>query len=212
MKRHISIFLPFVCIVMCLGCVFLYLSHIYVSSDGDKQYSAAFNDLQSRHLPVAKKNAFKTAPFQDRDSFSSQGQDLRKIRSNRYYKVARLTHSLPYLTSHTEEELRSIARDFQVRNTQNDLPYSRLLVTSLLRTTEDINCLRKVNANSVLDSPHLYGTTCDIAWSLYQCPKRSSDGNQYLASLADVLKEHRDAGKIYVRYETKERCFHITVR
>ena len=212
MKKRISIILSLFSVLVCLGCVFLYLSHIYVPSEGDKHLSVVFNDMQSRHLTVAKKNAFSSAPLQSRDSFSSKGQELRRIRSNRNYKVAHLTHSLPYLTPHTEEELRSIAKDFQVRNKQNGLPYSRILVTSLLRTAEDINRLRKVNANSTLDSPHLYGTTFDIAWSFYQSPKRNSDGNQYLISLADVLKEHRDAGKIYVRYETKERCFHITVR
>jgi len=200
-----------VCVLSILG-VFLFLSHVYVSSEGDKKYSAVFNDLQSKHLPVAKKNAFGSAPLQNRNSFSPQGQELRRIRSNRNYKVAHLTHSLPYLTPHTEEELRSIAKDFQIHNKQNKLPYSRILVTSLLRTTEDINRLRKVNANSTIDSPHLYGTTFDIAWSFYQCPRRDTDGNQYLSSLAEVLKEHRNAGKIYVRYETKERCFHITVR
>ena len=200
-----------VCVLSILG-VFLFLSHVYVSSEGNKKYSAVFNDLQSKHLPVAKKNAFGSAPLQNRNSFSPQGQELRRIRSNRNYKVAHLTHSLPYLTPHTEEELRSIAKDFQIHNKQNKLPYSRILVTSLLRTTEDINRLRKVNANSTIDSPHLYGTTFDIAWSFYQCPSRDTDGNQYLSSLAEVLKEHRNAGKIYVRYETKERCFHITVR
>jgi len=213
MKRplRIAFISVLVCVSSILG-VFLFLSHVYVSSEGNKKYSAVFNDLQYKHLPMAKKNAFGSAPLQNRNSFSHQCQELRRIRSNRNYKVAHLTHSLPYLTPHTEEELRSISKDFQVRNKQNGLPYCRILVTSLLRTAEDIERLREVNANSTLDSPHLYGTTFDIAWSFYQCPKRDTDGNQYLSSLAEVLKEHRDAGKIYVRYETKERCFHITVR
>ena len=213
MKRPIkTAYISVLICVLCILGIFLFLSRVYVSSEGNNKYTAVYNDLQSKHLPVAKKNAFSSAPLQSRDSFSSKDPELKRIRSNRNYKVAHLTHSLPYLTPHTEEELRSISKDFQVRNKQNGLPYSRILVTSLLRTAEDIERLREVNANSTLDSSHLYGTTFDIAWSFYQCPKRDTDGNQYLSSLAEVLKEHRDAGKIYVRYETKERCFHITVR
>ena len=107
-------------------------------------------------------------------------------------------------------ELDSIAYDFKQRLIQKGLPSSRLIVTSLLRVSEDVEQLRENNANSVSNSTHLYGTTFDISWNAYQCVSRKAKGEDYLRVLAEVLQEHQKKKKAFVKYETNQRCFHIT--
>ena len=211
MKTKTLVIVLALCAVGVIG-LFIYLSHSYISCDGDKKYSTVFDDMQGKHITVAKKKAFTGAPLLDATTLKPQVQGLLRIKSNRFLKVGHLTHSLPYLTEESAYELNQIAKDFQAKVRQRHLPYCRILVTSLLRTTEDVKHLQEINKNATKDSPHMYGTTFDIAWAYYQCPKRSANGDEYFKILADVLKEHRDAQKIYVRYETRERCFHITVR
>ena len=43
-----------------------------------------------------------------------------------------------------------------------------------------------------------------------ECADGSADGNAYMAVLADVLRNRRKQGDIFVRYEAAQRCFHIT--
>lgn len=208
-SKHLII--PVLCISGVIG-LFLVLSRVYISSEGDKKYSTLFDDMQGKHITVAKKNGIKDAPLLNPISLNPKEQFLVRIRSSRHLKVGHLTHSQPYLTKEAADELNLIANDFQAQVRQRHLPFCRILVTSLLRTTEDVKRLQEINKNATKDSPHMYGTTFDIAWAFFQCPKPNANGDEYFQILAEVLREHRDAQKIYVRYETRERCFHITVR
>ena len=99
---------------------------------------------------------------------------------------------------------------------RNNLPHYRFYVTSVLRTQEDIKYLqRSGNINSVTQSCHCYGTTFDLAYMRYDKVTRSRtymhEDNLKLV-LGQVLLNHQRAGKIYVKYEAKQSCFHITVR
>ena len=200
-------------ICVCLIIAFIVSDHLYVYSNGNKQYVSIFNDSQSKQLPAAKKGAFKSAPLKNRDSLKNVPRsELEKVSSCRSYKVAKLTHSVPYLTPKAKHELDTIAYDFKQKVNQKGLPNCRLLVTSLLRVNEDIEHLRENNANSVTNSTHLYGTTFDISWNAYPCINRKTKGDEYLKVLAEVLQEHKQKQKVYVKYETRQRCFHITAR
>ena len=69
--------------------------------------------------------------------------------------------------------LQDIGRNFfdslQVKN----IPLTKLLVTSVLRTKEDVRKLRRYNHNATENSCHLYGTTFDIAYNKYSPITRS---------------------------------------
>ena len=211
-----------VLIVFLAGCgVGVYLvknrkAQTTVFSNGNSQYVSIFNDSQDRQLPAAKKRAFKGAPLADRKSLQPvlESQRLVMVQSCPTYKIAPLTHSVPYLTPSAKMELDAIAADFSEKVKQEGLPECRLLVTSLLRTKEDIKDLKRINKNAVTNSAHLYGTTFDISWRSFPCTGkgRKADSDAYLRLLAEVLKDHRTSKKVYVKYETRETCFHITVR
>ena len=89
-------------------------------------------------------------------------------------------------------------------------------MTSVLRTQEDIKYLqRSGNINSVTQSCHCYGTTFDLAYMRYDKVTRTREymhEDNLKLVLGQVLLNHQRAGKIYVKYEWKQSCFHVTVR
>ena len=212
MKRKFILFFLFV-LAGCAVLAYWAMNHMFVYCEGDNRFVSVFSDSQSKQLPIAKKGAFDGAPLKNRDSLCTvPTQQLVKVHSCHLYKVARLTHSMSFLTPKAKEELDAIAIDFQQKVKQHGLPRCRLLITSLLRTQEDVERLKESNPNAVSNSAHLYGTTFDISWSAFQTISRRSLGADYIILLSETLKEHRDKKKVFVKYETRQRCFHITVR
>lgn len=185
-------------------------AHSYVSSSGNKKYATEFADMQSKHKSAAVKYGFKAAPLTERGEVRNV-QGLERVRSCRFYKVNEMRHGLPYLTPSAKEELRSLSMDFQDGCRSKSITPARLIITSMLRTEDDVRGLREENQNAVEDSAHQYGTTFDITWAHFQSYNKKVDGQEYLSLLSDVLRKHRDEGRIYVRYEVRQECFHITV-
>ena len=95
----------------------------------------------------------------------------------------------------------------------------QFIVTSVLRSQEDIERLKLVNPNVSDNSCHLLGTTFDIGYNRYKTvqdpdgPKRRVVRDDTLKwVLSEVLRDLREEGRCYVKYEKKQGCFHITVR
>jgi hypothetical protein len=89
-----------------------------------------------------------------------------------------------------------------------------LVVTSVLRTQEDVNKLRQSNGNASANSCHRYGTTFDISWKRFRHPETGVDHYEeaYKQTLAEVLHGYRTLGTCYIVYERRQACFHITAR
>ena len=157
-------------------------------------YKQKFNDMQSKQHEVASRIGLARPP-KDRDDAVSMRKSLVEIKTNENYIVDELTHSVPK---------------------RNGLPHYQFYVTSVLRTQEDVKFLqRSGNINSTTQSCHCYGTTFDLAYMRYNKVSRTRmymhEDNLKLV-LGQVLLNHQRAGKIYVKYEWKQSCFHITVR
>ena len=161
-------------------------------------YKVKFNDLQSKQHEVASRIGLPRPP-KDRADAASMRKSLVEIKTNENYIVDSLTHSVPYLIPAAKRELDAIGAEWADILSRNNLPHYRFYVTSVLRTQEDIKYLqRSGNINSVTQSCHCYGTTFDLAYMRYDKVTRT---HMYM-----------HAGKIYVKYEWKQSCFHITVR
>ena len=178
-------------------------------------YKLKFNDLQSKQHDVACRIGLPRPP-KDRDDAASMRKKLVEIKTNDNYIVDSLTHSVPYLIPSAKRELDSIGAEWADILARNGLPHYRFYVTSVLRTEEDIRYLqRSGNINSVTQSCHCYGTTFDLAYMRYDKVTRTHmymhEDNLKLV-LGQVLLNHQRAGKIFVKYEAKQSCFHITVR
>lgn len=178
-------------------------------------YRIKFNDLQAKQHAVASKIGLPRPP-KDRADAASMRSQLVEIKTNKNYIVDDLTHSVPYLIPCAKRELDSIGEEWADILQRNGLPHYRFYVTSVLRTQEDIKYLqRSGNINSITQSCHCYGTTFDLAYMRYDKVTRTRDymhEDNLKLVLGQVLLNHQRAGKIYVKYEAKQSCFHITVR
>ena len=178
-------------------------------------YKAKFNDLQAKQHEVASRIGLPHPP-KDREDAAKMRHQLVEIKTNDNYIVDSLTHSVPYLIPAAAHELEAIGAEWADILARNGLPHYQFYVTSVLRTEEDIQYLQKSgNINSVTQSCHCYGTTFDLAYMRYN---KVSHTRTYMHEdnlklvLGQVLLNHQRAGKIYVKYEWKQSCFHITVR
>ena len=177
-----------------------------------KNYSKIFCDNNDIQLIAAKKNGINQI-FKSREDFTLHPL-LMEINSCALYKVNKLTHSLPYLVPSARVLLDDIAIRFQ-QKVQEKYPTAnyRIIVTSLLRTEEDIRKLRRRNRNASENSCHRFGTTFDIAYMKYDKIGETTVNENILKDiLAQTLYEMRIEERCFVKYERRQRCFHITIR
>ena len=139
------------------------------------------------------------------------------IESNEYYIVDSLTHSLPYLVPKAGDLLSSIGSNFLDSLESKGLNPNQVVVTSVLRTQDDVKKLRKRNGNASEKSAHFYGTTFDVSWKRFKKveddrPMQDVNRDTLKLVLSEVLRDLRKAETCYVKYELKQGCFHITAR
>lgn len=176
-----------------------------------------FGDRNSRHLDAAQK--LGVTPVSDRNEAKKLTNNLIHIESNEYYKIDKLTHSIPYLTYRADSLLSLIGKNFQDSLRSKGYAKHRIIVTSVLRTENDVIRLRKSgNPNAAKHSAHMYATTFDITYARFdKLPSKSSTArtpsrNELRYVLSQVLKDLKTERKCYVLYELRQRCFHITTR
>lgn len=175
-------------------------------------YSRLFADLNERHLKVADSLGLKSIP-KTRDEVGPR-LGLVEIQDCEYYVVDDLKYSVPYLTRGGLRGLNSIARAFKDSLDSKQLLNYRLVVSSLLRTEEDVERLRRSgNPNASDQSAHCYGTTFDISYTRYD---REVETDEFMQPyeltkvLGEVLRDQKASGNCIVKYEKSEHCFHIT--
>lgn len=181
------------------------------------RFSTTFPDSNNVQLEAAK--LYGVAAVNDRNDAESRKKELVYIGSNPYYHVDRLRSSIPYLVPRAAVLLNDIGRTFYDSLQIKAIPLHQIIVTSVLRSREDIKRLRNYNGNATENSCHLYGTTFDICYNRYKTvqdptgPARRKVRNDTLKwVLSEVLRDMRENNRCYVKYEVKQGCFHITVR
>ena len=182
-------------------------------------YTKAFPDLNDVHLTTAEKLGIRE-PIADRKQAEQMKGRLVYIGDSPFYDLRLpMNYSIPYLVPRAERLLTEIARTFQDSLVSKGIPMHKLQVSSVLRTENDVRRLRRGNANATEQSCHRYGTTFDISYNYYtrvQAPEGPQQpeywGTKLKMVLAEVLRDQRDLGTCYVKYEYKKPCFHITCR
>ena len=174
-------------------------------------YAKMFNDVNDTHLEKAMAIGLKKIPEKRDDINTSQ---LTEISDSDFLVLDELRYSVPFLTSGAARELNHIARAFHDSLTRKQFPIYKLVVSSVLRTEEDVARLRRSgNPNASDNSAHCYGTTFDITYTRYH---RDVETDEFMQPfeltkvLAEVLRDEKAAGRILAKYEKKEHCFHIT--
>lgn len=177
-------------------------------------FRRTFPDLQDVQLTAAKK--WGVAPVRDRAEAEMRKDELVYVGANPFYTMDdKMGYSVPYLVPHASNLLQKISRNFMDSLAMKRIPLHTLIVTSVLRTEDDVRRLRRVNVNASPESCHRYGTTVDICYNRFN--RINKDKGQVSSAtlkwvLSEVLRDLRKAGECYVKYEVKQGCFHITVR
>lgn len=176
-------------------------------------YREAFNDLHQRHYKTASQVGLKQTPA-SREHIKGMMDELVKVKTCKAYTLAPMGYSAPYLRPNAKDVLDKIGTAFRDSLKSKGLPDHKIVVTSLLRTKADIERLRKNNVNASANSCHCFGTTFDISYVRYDRPElgKSMSQDDLKKVLAEVLYDQKKAGNIYVKYEVKQPCFHITSR
>ncbi len=174
--------------------------------------SKYFNDSNYVHLAEAEKYGIK--PLTNTRSHWQLRRPIVRVTTCEDYYLDTLIFSRPYLVPEAARTLREIGKRFRDTITARGGGDYRIKVTSLLRTPQTVKRLRRRNRNAIDSSVHQYGTTFDISYANFvagkPAPARSVDDLKGV--LAEVLKAMREEGKLWVKYERGQPCFHITAR
>lgn len=182
-------------------------------SGADINYLNKFNDKQDRQIRTARKVGLAEVPSTRADVERMLDQ-LEKVRNCRAYSLAPMSHSVPYLRPNAKAALDQIGMAFRDSLRSKGLPDHKILVTSILRTREDVDRLQRTNSVATSNSCHCYGTTFDISYRQFECVSigKSMTQEDLKKVLGEVLYDQRKAGSIYVKHEVSQPCFHITSR
>lgn len=184
---------------------------------GVHSYQSCFPDVQEVQVRAARK--WGVSPVANRAASLKRKSELVCVANSPYFEVDSLKHSIPYLVPRASALLQTIGHDFLDSLYVKGIPLHRIVVSSILRTEADVQRLSRINGNASEQSCHRFGTTFDIAYNRYSTvqdpdgPKRRTVQNDTLKwVLSEVLRDARQRGQCYVKYEAKQGCFHITVR
>lgn len=185
---------------------------------GVHSYEDCFPDVQDTQIVAARRWGVK--PVQNRQAAERRKQDLVYVGANPYYCIDKsMRQSIPYLVPRASDLLQQIGKNFIDSLHVKNVPLHRIIVSSVLRTEDDVARLRRYNGNATEQSCHRFGTTFDIKYVFYD-PVHHADGSPCESVsdailkpvLAEVLRDLRQQGLCYVKHERKQSCFHITVR
>ena len=180
-------------------------------------YPKAFPDSNALQLEAARR--WGVLPVRNRADAEARKKELVYIGSSPNFHLDPLYSSIPYLVPRAAVLLNDLGQAFFDSLYVKGVPLHRLIVTSVLRSQDDVARLRSNNPNATENSCHLYGTTFDVCYNRYQTvsppdgPARRAVRNDTLKwVLSEVLRDFRQQGRCYVKYEVKQGCFHMTVR
>ena len=180
-------------------------------------YKRSFGDLNDAHLSAAQR--IGVSPLQNRAAAEKLGKKVVEIKSGDLYQVDSLTHSIPFLVPRASALLDTIGANFLDSLESKGLNPNQVIVTSVLRTHDDVKRLGKRNVNASKNSAHVYGTTFDITYKRFHKvedpdgrPMQGVREDTLKMVLSEVLRDLKKKEKCYVKYELKQACFHITAR
>ncbi len=177
---------------------------------GVNNYKRSFPDSQSVQIVSAEKWGVK--PVKNREDAEMRKKELVYVGESPYYHVDRLSSSIPYLVPRAAVLLQDIGQAFYDSLYAKGVPLNKFIVTSVLRSMDDVTRLQRHNQNATERSCHLFGTTFDICYNRYHPVTQPVRDDTLKWVLSEVLRDKREEGRCYIKYEVKQGCFHLTVR
>ncbi len=159
------------------------------------------------HLVAGENNGFGLIESENHFGQLIIEKKLVLVSQGKGYRVDKLTHSYPYVTPSSKVILEELGQAFQAVAKDQ----SFFTVTSVTRTPEQQNSLRKRNRNATAGiSSHSYGVSFDISYIRFNGKKGSNRTAQ--KNLEALLNDFQAANKLFFIKERKQSCYHITIR
>ena len=117
-------------------------------------FGNTFPDQQDVQILAATKHGVK--PVQNRLEAENSKGKLVYVGSNPFFYVDKLNNSIPYLVPRASVLLQDIGRAYFDSLQIKGIPLHKIIVTSILRTKDDVAKLRTRNGNATENSCHLY--------------------------------------------------------
>lgn len=179
-------------------------------------FGNTFPDQNDVQLLAAQKWGVK--PVHDRKEAESLKGKLVYVGSNPYFYIDRLHSSIPYLVPRASVLLQDIGRAYYDSLQMKGVPLHKIIITSVMRSKDDVAKLRSHNGNATQNSCHMYGTTFDLSYNRYKTVAAPGEERRKVTNdtlkwvLSEVLRDFRQQNRCYIKYEVQQGCFHITVR
>lgn len=181
-------------------------------------FDQCFPDSQAVQYASARK--WGVTPPDNREEAERRKGELVYVGSSPYFHVdASMTSAIPYLVPRASDLLNRIGRNFFDSLYVKNKPLHKILVTSVLRSNDEVKKLMQHNVNATEKSCHRFGTTFDISYvTFYHVRPRKGPDTREVPNdtlkwiLSEVLRDLREEGACWVKYEKLQSCFHITVR
>ena len=173
-------------------------------------YKDAFPDGQDVQIVAAEK--WGVRPVKNREDAEKRKKELVYVAASPYFHVDKLKSSIPYLVPRAAVLLQDIGQAFYDSLYVKGVPLNQLIVTSVMRSMDDVAKLQRHNQNATERSCHLFGTTFDICYNRYHPVVQPVRDDTLKWVFSEVLRDMRKQERCYVKYEVKQGCFHITVR
>lgn len=180
-------------------------------------FSRTFPDNNDVQLIAANTHGVK--PVEDRIDAEKRRKELVFVGASPYFHIDPLKSSIPYLVPRAAILLNDIGRAYYDSLQIKGIPLHQIIVTSVLRSRDDVKNLRTHNSNATENSCHMYGTTFDLCYNRYKTvtpaggqQRRAVRNDTLKWILSEVLRDMREKGRCYIKYEVKQGCFHITTR
>ena len=164
---------------------------------GVYDYKRCFPDSQSLQIVAAEKWGVK--PVKNRDDAEKRKKELVYVGLSPYYHVDRLSSSIPYLVPRAAVLLQDIGQAFYDSLYVKGVPLNKLIVTSVLRSMDDVARLQRHNQNATERSCHLFGTTFDICYNRYHPVAQPVRDDTLKWVLSEVLRDKREEGRCYIK-------------
>ena len=202
--------------IKCACCTLFSLLFTLTVSSGckEKDMSMKMNEPRNIKGVISYKR-----PLGSRSEAEGLGGKLVEVAPCERYAMDSLTHSIPFLVPKAGALLDTIGANFLDSLTCKGLNPNQIIVTSVLRTSDDVKRLRRRNGNASANSAHAFGTTFDVSYRRFKKvedpdgrPMQAVSADTLKLVLAEVLRDLRKADKCYIKYELKQGCFHITAR
>lgn len=179
-------------------------------------FGKAFPDQNDVQLLSAQ--ALGVNPVANREEAENRKEELVYIGGNPYYYVDNLKSSVPYLVPKAAILLQDIGHNFFDSLQTKGIPLHKIIITSVMRSKEDVEKLRNHNGNATVNSCHLYGTTVDICYNRYKTVEAPNERRRAVQNdtlkwiLSEVLNDMRKQNRCHIKYEVRQGCFHLTVK